>query len=97
VKALLPATAALTVPAKPGIALTAAATPLLLYVAPPAPIRPDEAPPSCTRNAWVAGLNPVRVTCCCSLPPCSTAAIPAAVLFWPRTTGAVGLPDQESR
>ena len=39
------------------------------------------------RVAGFAALKPVSVTCCCSLPPWSAAAIPAVVLFWPRVIG----------
>ena len=42
-----------------------------------------------TLNEPVVVLKPVKVTVCCSLPPCSAFWMPAAVLFWPRTIGTL--------
>ena len=92
VKPALPAPADATVPAKPGIALTAAATLALLIARPPAPRMAELLPPIWTWKDCVAPLKPVSVTCCCSLPPARALAMPAAVLFWPRTIGTVSLP-----
>lgn len=92
VKPPLPAPADATVPAKPGIALTAAVTLALLTVRPPAPSTAELLPPICTWNDCVAPLKPVSTTCCCSLPPWSAFRMPCCVLFWPRTIGTVSLP-----
>ncbi len=83
VKPVLPAPAAVTVPAKPGIALTAAATFPLLIARPPFPSTAELLPPIWIWNELLAlpALKPVSVTCCCSLPPWSAAAMPATVLF----------------
>ena len=49
----------------------AAASAALLSARPPFPITAEVLPPIWTWNEWpaVAGLKPVSVTCCCSLPP----------------------------
>ena len=92
VKPVLPAPAELTVPAKPGMALIAAATLLLLTARPPAPSTAEAAPPIWTWNDWVVALKPASVTTCCSLPPMIAFWIPSCVLFSPGTIGAVSAP-----
>ena len=66
----------------------------VLIARPPFPSTAELLPPIWIWNEWpaFAALNPVRATCCCSLPPCSAAAMPAAVLFWPRVIGTVSAP-----
>jgi hypothetical protein len=93
VKPPLPAPFAVcTVPAKPGMALIAAVMLAVLTARPPAPSTAELWPPIWTWNDCVAPLKPVSTTCCCSLPPWRALAMPAAVLFWPRTIGTVSAP-----
>jgi hypothetical protein len=92
VKPPLPAPAAVTVPAKPGMALTAAATFAFEIARPPLPRTAERLPPSSIWNDCVAPLKPVRIACCCSFPPWRAFWIPAAVLFWLRTIGTVSAP-----
>ena len=92
VKPPLPASAEVTVPAKPAIALTAVWTLALLIASPPAPRTAEVLPPIWTWNDWVVPLKPVSTTCCCSLPPWIAAWMPAAVLFCPRVIGTESAP-----
>ncbi len=77
----LPALADVTVPAKPGMALTAAATFAFEIASPPEPSTAERLPPMSTWNDCVAPLNPVRIACCCSFPPWRAFWMPAAVSF----------------
>ena len=92
VKPPLPAAADVTVPAKPGMALTAAATFAFEMARPPEPSTADRLPPSSTWNDWVAPLKPVKIACCCSFPPWRAFWMPAAVLFCPRTIACESAP-----
>ena len=96
VKPPLPALATVAPPGKPAMALIAAWMLALLSAAPPRPIAVDVLPPSEIVNDCVAGLKLVNVTCCCSLPPWIALAMPAAVLFWPRTIGCDVAPRKVS-
>ena len=96
VKPPLPALATVAPPGKPAMALIAAWMLALLTAAPPRPIAVEVLPPSEIVNDCVAGLKLVSVTCCCSLPPWIALAMPAAVLFWPRTIGCEVAPRKVS-
>src|SRR4051812_31377207 len=87
VKPVLLAPVTVAVPA-PVIALIAGERLAALTASPPAPnTLGDVVAPTASWNDWVVALKEPSVTVWDSLPPVSAAAMPAAVLFWPRTIG----------